>query len=122
MEPEFYYLQHFPDERYIANLPWVKALKRRRAGLPSSLDTFTTCPNRTMPKLSSIDIDGRSAEETNAWKQVLEHATKQARVRAVQLHPECISTLQALPVSFSRCGQKPLITASAYFRPPYIRN
>ena len=66
MEPTFYYLQHFPDERNIANLPWVKALKRRRAGLPSSLDTFTTCPNRTMPKLSSIDIDGRSTEETNA--------------------------------------------------------
>ena len=90
--------------------------KRRRAGLPSSLDTFTTCPNRTMPKLSSIDIDGRSTEETNAWKQVLEHATKQARVRAVQLHLDCISALQALPVSFSCCGQKPLVAASAYYK------
>ena len=116
MEPKFYYFQHYPDERFIANLPWVKALKRRRAGLPSSLDTFTTCPNRTMHKLVSIDIDGRSTEETNAWKQVLEHATTQARVRAVQLHLDCISTLQALPVSFSCCGQKLLVAASAYYK------
>ena len=97
MEIEFYHCQHYPDERFIANLPWVKALKRRRAGLPSSLDTVTTCHHRTMHKPISIERDGRSSEESKAWKQVLEHAEKQARVRAVQMHLDCITRLKALP-------------------------
>ena len=112
MDIEFHHCQYYPDERFIANLPWVKALNRRRAGLPSSLDTVTTCHHRAMHKLVSIERDGRSSEESKAWKQVLEHAGKQARVRAVQMHLDCITSLKALPLSLSCCGQKPLLASA----------
>ena len=102
MEPSVHHFKLIQEEGFIANLPWVKALNRCRAGLPSSLDTFTTCHHRTNHKLVSIEREGRSPEESKAWKQVLGHAEKQARVRAVQMHLDCITNLKALPVSLSR--------------------
>ena len=95
MQIDPHYFTWYPDERGIANLPWVIAHKRRKAGLLSSLDTVadTTCGNRPSDKPESIDRNGRSSAEIEAWNKLLEHAGTQARVRAVQMHLRCITTL-----------------------------
>ena len=79
------HIKSYGKERVIDNLPWVIALKRRKAGLLSSIDAVvdSTCDSRSSYKLKSIDPSGRSAIETEAWNKVLEHADTQARVRAV---------------------------------------
>ena len=114
MENSYHYFKHFPDERNIANLPWMIALSRRKAGLPSSIDNVarTTCTNRTSYKLKSIDREGRSSSETEAWNKVLDHGEIQARVRAVQMHLNCITTLKALPITYSCCEQRPFPAAA----------
>ena len=72
----------------------------------------TTCDNRPSYKLKSIVRNGRSAIEIDAWDKVLQHAETQARVRAVQMHLNCIITIAALPVSLSCCERRPVLTMS----------
>ena len=88
MDPDIIYIKSCNGEIYIANFPWATALKLRNAGLQSSIDSAeaASCDNRTSFKLTSIDTDGRSPTEVEAWSKVLEHSTSQARVRAVQMH------------------------------------
>ena len=76
MDIKYYHFKHYEDERNIASLPWVKAHKRRKAGLITSLDyaTVPTCDNRSSYKLRSIDRDGRSPVETEAWNKIIEHS------------------------------------------------
>ena len=103
MDIDAIYIKSYKNERFIADLSWMIALKRRKAGIPSSIDAVvdSTCDNRSSFKLLSIDPHGRSTTEAEAWSKVLEHAETQARVRAVQMHLACISTLSALPYSSS---------------------
>jgi hypothetical protein len=74
----------------------------------------TTCSNRLSYKLKSIDHNGRSSKDIEEWNKVIHHAETQARVRAVQVHLNCITTLSALPLTYSCCEiQRPLPAASA---------
>ena len=118
MDPDIIYIKSYKEERYIANLPCVIALKRRNAGLKSSIDSveITFCNNRSSYKLKSIGADGRSSIETEAWSKVLAHSETQARVRAVQMHMNCITTLTALPVSLRCCERRPMPALSAAFK------
>ena len=119
MDPDVIYIKSYHNERFIADQPWMIALKRRKAGLPSSIDAVadTICRNRTSYKLKSIDPSGRSSTETETWNKVLDHAETQARVRAVQMHLTCISTLdKALPYSLSCCERHPLPALSALWQ------
>ena len=92
MDIDIVYIKPYPQERNIANSPLVIAHKRRKAGPLPSIDAVanTTCDNRPSYKLKSIARNGRSAIETDAWDKVLQHAETQARVRAVQMHLNCI--------------------------------
>ena len=101
MDPDVIYIKSYHNERFIADQPWMIALKRRKAGLPSSTDAVadTICDNRSSYKLLCIDPSGRSPTENEAWNKVIDHAETQARVWAVQMHLACISTLSALPYS-----------------------
>ena len=82
MDIDMIYIKSYNQERYIANLPWVIALKRRKSGLPSSIDTVTesVCNNRSNYKITSIDPVGRSPTEVEAWNKVLVHSEEQARI------------------------------------------
>ena len=93
----------------------MKALKRRKAGLPSSLDAIanTECIHRSSYKLKNIDLSDRSSLELDAWNQVCQRAETQARVRAVQMHLNCVTTLSALPLSLSCCERPPSLGATA---------
>ena len=119
MAPQVYTFKWLQDERYIADQPWVKALKldkdKRKAGLPTSIDHLLTsrCGNRYSYQLQSIGAEGRSPTEKESWSKVLDHAEKQARIRAIQLHLSCVSTLAALPYALACCGCKPLPAAPA---------
>ena len=115
MDIDVIYIKSYKNERFIADLPWMIALKRRKAGIPSSIDAVvdSTCDNRSSFKLLSIDPNGRSTTEAEAWSKVLEHAETQARVRAVQMHLACISTLSALPYSLRCCERRPLPALAA---------
>ena len=118
MEIDYHLFKHYPDERYIANLPWVTAQERRRAGLPSSSDTVANseCVHRSSYKLKSIDPLGRSSAESEAWHKVLAHSATQARVRAVQMHLNCVTALSALPLALSCCEKRPVFGAFAALR------
>ena len=118
MEIDYHLFKHYPDERYIANLQWMTALKRRRAGLPSSLDTVakTECVQRSNYTLKSIDPLGRSPTETETWHKVLEHHATQARVRVVQMHLNSLTARSALPLVRSCCEKRPVFGASAALR------
>ena len=59
------------------------------------------CPRRPTYKLQSIGLDGRTPLEQEAWSKVLNDAETQARVRAVQMHLNNITSLHALPLT---CG------------------
>ena len=115
MEIDYHYFTLYPDERHIAELPWYKALKRRKAGVISSTDDVTSshCSNRSSYRLKSIDRDGRTPTELESWNKLLEHSDKQARIRAVQMHLSCITTLAALPISLGCCERKALPAAPA---------
>ena len=101
MEIDYHYFTLYPDERYIAELPWYKALKRRKAGILASTDdvTISNCNNRLSYRLKNIDRGQRTPTELESWNKLLEHSDKQARIRAVQMHLSCITTLAALPIS-----------------------
>ena len=116
MDIDIIYIKSYKDERNIANLPWVIAHKRRKAGLLSSIDVAVTtaCNNRSSYKLVSIDRHGRSPKENDEWNKVLQHAEKQARVRAVQMHLSCITTISALPVTFMCCERRPMPAMSCW--------
>ena len=65
MDVKFYNFKHYFEERNIANMPWVIALKRRKVGLKSSLDVIATsqCPHRSEYHLKDIDHADRSPTE-----------------------------------------------------------
>ena len=97
-------------------MPWVKALRvrKRKASSPAGIDDDKTlCNNRLSYKLQSICPESRTPMETESWSKVLDHAEKQARLRAVQMHLSCVSTLTALPFALACCGCKPLSAAVA---------
>ena len=104
MDPIYHYFPHIKDERYIALQPWYIAHKKRKADyargrcLPAH-----DCPISSGFKLKSIDSAGRTPLEVDEWDNVVETADKQARVRAVQMHLNVITTLSALPLSAKCC-------------------
>ena len=93
----------------------MSALKRRKASIPSSIDAVvdSTCENRTSYKLKIIDPLGRSPPEVEAWSKAFAHTGTQARVRAVQMHLNCISTFSALPFSLRCRERRPMLALSA---------
>ena len=116
MDIQYRYLKWIQSERDITNMPWVKKLpgRKRKASSPTGIDDDKTlCNNRLSYKLRSICPQSRSSMETESWRKVLDHAEKQARLRAVQMHLSCVSTLTALPFALACCGCKPLPAASA---------
>ena len=115
MEIQYHNFKYYFEERNTANLPWMTALKRQKAGLPSSLDGVanTQCIHRSTYHLKDIDHADRSPLERETWQKVLQQADTQARVRAVQMHLNCITTLSALPLVLSCCGPSPSTSASA---------
>ena len=83
MGPDVIYITSYHNERYIADQPWMIVLKRRKAGIPSSIDAVvdTTCDNRSSYKLLSIDPFGRSCTE---MRRGTGPSTMQRRTRASQ--------------------------------------
>ena len=61
----------------------------------------------------NIDRDRRTPTESESWNKLFEHSDKQARIRAVQMHLSCITTLAALPISLGCCERKALPAAPA---------
>jgi len=95
MEPIFHQFKHDNDERYIANQPWrIARAKGIRHGqevrTDGSADSHCIC--RSKYKLDNVDPTRRSPKEVEEWDGVLEHAEKQARLRAVQMHLNVITT------------------------------
>ena len=117
MDIQYKHFKWIQSERDITNMPWVKALRERKrnASSPTALDLNDKpqCNNRVSYKLHSICPGSRSSMETESWSKVLDHAEKQARLRAVQMHLSCVSTLTALPFALACCGCKPLPAAVA---------
>ena len=70
MNIDYHYFKHIDAERDIASLPWVRAQKRRKAGLISSIDyaTVPVCDSRSSYQLKSIARAGRPPMETEAWE------------------------------------------------------
>ena len=100
--------KHIHDERFIANQPWRIALaKNVKAGLiardDGSADPRCICKSKY--QLQPIDPANRSPKEVETWNEVLETAEKQARIRAVQMHLNVITTLNALPLSIKCCDR-----------------
>ena len=97
MDNDYIYSEWLQDESFIANGPWVNALKMRKAGTLTSDFTVTSpqCNNRFSYKLQCIGRDGRSPVDNESWNKVIEHSEKQARLRAVQLHLSCVATFAA---------------------------
>ena len=62
MEIQYHNFKHYFEERNIANLPWLTALKRKKAGLLSSIDGVanTQCIHRSTYHLKDIDHADRS--------------------------------------------------------------
>ena len=85
MGPDIIHIIRYKNERNIADLPWMIALKRRKAGVPSSIDAVVDpmCDNRSSFKLLSIDPNGRSITEAEAWSKV---SNMQRRKRASWLY------------------------------------
>ena len=87
MDVQFYYFKCEKSERDLTNAPWVLALRKRKRELasPTALDhnDREQCNNRFSYKLQSICPEGRTPMDNESWKKVLDHAEKQARLRAV---------------------------------------
>ena len=114
MDIVYHTFKHQADERNISMLPWMIKLKRRKSGLVDGVTT-TTCSTRSNYKLQSICPTGRSSKDNEEWNKILVHSANQARVRAVQMHLNCITTLTALPLTFSCCEKhRPLPAAAAF--------
>jgi len=118
MDIDMIYIKSYNQERYIANLPWAIALKKRKSGLPSSIETATesVCNNRSSYQLTSIDPVGRSPTEVEAWNKVLVHSEEQARIRAALMHLALVSALAALPAPLRCCERYPLPALSTALR------
>ena len=103
MKIDYWYFKHIQDERDISNLSWVKTLKKAKAGDLSCFDSLSNiqCPSRPTYKLKSIDHVGRTPLGHEAWSKVLNMAETHARVRAVQMHLNNVTSLHALPLT---CG------------------
>ena len=107
--------KHDKDERCIATQPWRIALaKGIKHGQPvradGSADSHCIC--RSKYTLKDIDQANRSPKEVEEWDEVLEHAEKQARIRAVQMHLNVITTLNALPLSIKCCDSSQSLRAA----------
>ena len=63
--------------------------------------------------LKNIDLGRHTPTELESWNKLLEHSDKQARIRAVQMHLSCITTLAALPISLGCCQRTALPAAPA---------
>ena len=97
-----HHFKHYPDEGFIANAPWkIAQMKSIKAGPTArgdgSADSHCLC--RPKLKLQHIWYAERSPKEIDEWSKVLEHVEKQARIRAVQMHLNTMTTLNALPLS-----------------------
>ena len=104
MDIKYYYFQHIKDERYIALQPWYIELKRAKADYARGrAPPAHFCPLKSSFKLKNIDPAGRTPLEVDEWNKVLETADKQARIRAVQMHLNVITTLSALLLTVKCC-------------------
>ena len=115
MDIESQDIECYQSERSITNMPWYQALKQRKASAPTSIDKDdkTICNNRISYRLQSICPKGRTTMDNDSWMKVIDHSEKQARLRAVQMHLSCVSTITALPFALTCCGCKPLPAAAA---------
>ena len=117
MEPIIYRFKHDPEERNIANLPWRIAQRKSARSVPPSInrdgtaDTHCICGSRV--SLPNIDPANRSPADRVEWSKMLESAETQARLRAVQMHFNTITTLPSLPVSIKCCEDGRSVIASA---------
>ena len=116
MEPPVHHFKLIKEERFIANLHWKIALaKNVKAGLKArddgSADSHCIC--RSKYTIQSIDPANRSPKEVETWNEVLETAEKQSRIRAVQMHLNVITTLNALPLSIKCCDRSQSLRAAA---------
>jgi hypothetical protein len=122
MDIKYHCFKHDPNERYIANLPWMIALQKAKNGLSGTshdgtADTHCLC--RPTYKLHNIGAAERSSKESEVWSKVLKQAETQARVRAIQMHLNNITTLAALPLSIKCCDQFQSFNASAALKGLY---
>ena len=81
MEIERYNFKDFPNERFIANQPWMIALKKRNyaqtgTGANATVDNHCLC--RPTYKLNNIGAAERSSTESETWKKILHQAETQA--------------------------------------------
>ena len=108
MEPILFSFKHYPDERYIAKQPWYVALKSAKTGLVTRTDYLQShdCQTASKYKLKSIDPCGRTPAEVEMWNKVIQTAETQARVRAVQMHLNVVTTLSALPLTVRCCDNR----------------
>ena len=102
----------------VAHLPWRKALTQIKSGTSTRLDDAADshCPCRSTYKLQNIDQAARTPLESEAWSKVLDNAEMQARIRAVQMHLNTITTLPALPLAVRCCDSFQSSIAAAAIR------
>ena len=115
MEPSVRHFKLIKEERFIANLPWKIALAKNvksgfKARNDGSADSHCICKSKY--NLQSIDPANRSPKEVETWNEVLETAEKQARIRAVQMHLNVITGLNALPLSIKCCERSQSLRAA----------
>ena len=115
MDIIYHNLQHTHKlENSVAHLPWRKALADIKSGKSTRLDGH--CPCRSDYKLQNIDQAARTPLESEAWSKVLDNAEMQARIRAVQMHLNTITTLPALPLAVRCCDSFQSSIAAAAIR------
>ena len=117
-----YNFKDVPNERFIANQPWMIALKKRnyaQTGTEADASADNHCLCRPPYKLNNIGAAERSPKESEEWKKILHQAETQARVRAVQMHLNTITTLAALPLSIKCCDKFQSFSASAALKGLY---
>ena len=106
MDIQYYYFKHDHTERYIAQLPWkIAQMQRAKSGTQPRRDGSANshCLCRSDTKLKCIDHADRSPIEQEMWQKVLDKSETSARVRAVQMHLNTITTLSALPLTIKCC-------------------
>ncbi len=122
MEIERYNFKDVPNERFIANQPWMIALRKRNSaqtGAEANATADNHCLCRPTYKLNNIGAAERSSTDSEAWKKILHQAETQARVRAVQMHLNTVTTFAALPLSIKCCDKFQFFSASAALKGLY---
>ena len=119
MEIQYFPLKHeHKSQNCVAHLQWRKAMTDIKAGRrPATTDMADTqCLCRPTYKLRNVDLAERTPLEMEAWTKVLDESETKARVRAIQMHLNVITTLPALPLTLQCCDSFQSSIAAAALR------